>query len=76
MGALGIMNFYFCLSPERFGSEEVSLVLDGECDWSKKLQGLVMGSYYWGFGEFKNTNFWYELAAKLFPFLFGILITM
>ena len=43
MGALGIMNFYFCLSPERFGSEEVSLVLDGEFDWSKKLQGLVMG---------------------------------
>ena len=79
MGALGIMNVYFCrinlsvamvamvgvskqsnLSeshcPDRFSSEEVSLVLDGEFDWSKKLQGLVMGSYYWGYAACQVNN--------------------
>ena len=34
---------------DRFGSDEVSQSLDGEFDWSKKQQGLVMGSYYWGY---------------------------
>ena len=72
MGALGIMNVYFCrinlsvamvamvgvtrhsnLSdsqcPDRFDSEELDLVMTGEFEWDKKLQGLVMGSYYWGY---------------------------
>ena len=72
MGALGIMNVYFCrinlstaivamvgvtkstnLSashcPDKFSSEESPEILQGEFDWSKRLQGLVMGSYYWGY---------------------------
>ena len=79
MGALGIMNVYFCrinlstamvamVGVEKQGrsSENKSNVVsqcpgssenegenrvfpEGEFDWSKKEQGLVTGSYYWGY---------------------------
>ena len=41
--------------PDRFGADEVKRVLDGEFDWSKKQQGLVMGSYYWGYAASQVT---------------------
>jgi len=86
MGALGIMNVYFCrinlsvamvamvgvtrpsnLSdsqcPDRFDSEELDLVMTGEFQWDKKLQGLVMGSYYWGYAACQIPGAW--LGAKI-----------
>jgi len=101
MGALGIMNVYFCrinlstamvamVGVEKHGkpSENKSNVVsqcpgssesqgenrvfpEGEFDWSKKEQGLVTGSYYWGYAACQIPAAW--LASKLgFRKVFGI----
>jgi len=59
----------------------MSLALNGEFDWSKKLQGLVMGSYYWGYAACQIPGAW--LAARIgfrktfgFSMLFASLLTL
>ena len=77
MGALGIMNVYFCrinlstamvamVGVEKHSKStsnsthsqcpgpvevegEDKVFPEGEFDWSKQQQGLVTGSYYWGY---------------------------
>ena len=35
---------------DRFGdADETRRITEGEFDWSKQEQQLVMGSYYWGY---------------------------
>ena len=60
------------LCPDRFGEEENSahLVTEGEFDWTKQEQQLVMGSYYWGYTAFMIPAAW--IATKVgFRMAFG-----
>jgi len=101
MGALGIMNVYFCRinlstaiamvamvgvekhsKPEPNTSHsqcpgpvqvegEDKVFPEGEFSWTKKQQGLVTGSYYWGYATCQIPAAW--LASKMgFRRVFGI----
>jgi len=101
MGALGIMNVYFCrinlstamvamVGVEKHSKPEPNtntshsqcpgpvqvegedqVFPEGEFSWTKKQQGLVTGSYYWGYATCQIPAAW--LASKMgFRRVFGI----
>ena len=56
---------------DRFGdADETRRITEGEFDWSKQEQQLVMGSYYWGYTAFMIPAAW--ISTKIgFRYAFG-----
>ena len=59
------------MCEDRFGdADETRRITEGEFDWSKQEQQLVMGSYYWGYTAFMIPAAW--ISTKIgFRYAFG-----